>query len=73
MTKRTHEIFFAAIILNLVLILILVNLTSLEIFFCSCSLLAMIVLPLGRKGGTYHKIVSTSGLILFLFIFLVEN
>lgn len=71
MKKQTHQIFFAAII-----ILLLINIFFLEgkqIYFCFASLMCMIALPFGRKGGLYHQALSSAGLILYCCIFIVEN
>ncbi|MEO8663924.1 MAG: hypothetical protein ABI462_00395 [Ignavibacteria bacterium] len=73
LTRLTHQIFFAAIILNLILFLILVKLSAPGFVFCLSSLICMLILPLGKKGGMYHRAVSTAGLVLFLLLLIVEN
>jgi hypothetical protein len=68
MTKRTHQFFFAGIIVNLILLLFFIPFLSQNFFICLASLAAMFVLPLGRKGGVYHRAVSTLGLMLYILI-----
>jgi hypothetical protein len=70
MTKRTHQDFFASIIVNLLALLFYLNFMSPEFILCLSSLLMMLVLPFGIKGGVYHRIVSTAGLILYLIFFI---
>ncbi|MBS1493103.1 MAG: hypothetical protein JST55_06320 [Bacteroidetes bacterium] len=71
MKKITHQILFAAIIINLILILILVNLSLFGKMLILFSLLFMAILPLGKKGGVYHRVVSTLGLIFYAIFILV--
>ncbi len=73
MSKRTHQIFFAAIIINLILILLFTELNTVRFVMCGFSLSAMILLPFGRKGGIYHRVVSSIGLILFVLVILIVN
>lgn len=73
MSKRTHQIFFAAIIINLLVILFFQKLSLTGIIFCASSLATMLILPLGKKGGVYHRVVSTAGLLLFIAVLTVEN
>ena len=69
MTKRTHQIFFAAIIVNLVFLLFLLKFFSAEFILCLCSLATMLILPLGRKGGAYHRIISTIGFLIYITLY----
>jgi len=71
MSKGTHQIFFAAIIINLFILLFFLKFLSIEFILCSLSLAAMLVLPLGKKGGVYHRITSTIGLALYLSLFII--
>jgi hypothetical protein len=66
MKKQTHQIFYTAILLNLFLLLFYLKFLSGDFLLNSASLAAMIVLPLGQKGGVYHRIVSSVGLGLYL-------
>jgi hypothetical protein len=65
MTKRTHQVFFAAIIINLSLLVFFLQFLSPGFFLCAASLTAMLILPFGRKGGVYHRVISTAGLLLY--------
>src|SRR4030095_2791423 len=69
MTKRTHQVFFALIIVNLVLLLFFITFLSLNFFLCVAALITMLILPLGKKAGIYHRIVSTSGFFLYILLF----
>lgn len=64
--KRTHQIFFAGVIVILVLQLVFLRLGWLEIILDTGSLGCMIALPFGVKGGVYHRVVSSLGLVLYL-------
>ena len=73
MSKKTHQIFFAAIIINLILILVLVNLSQIKFIMFTLSLFAMLILPLGIKGGVYHRMISSAGLIFYIFALIITN
>jgi len=73
MKRQTHQIFFVAIILNLLLVLLLVQLNSVSKILCILSLAAMVILPFGKKGGAYHIIVGSCGLILYFLSLTVES
>lgn len=65
-SKRTHQLLFALIIINLSA-LILYRLGPVpEMLFLLISLVAMLILPFGSKGGYYHRIVSSIGLISYV-------
>jgi hypothetical protein len=70
MKKITHQVLFAAIIINLILLLIFLNLSLFGRMLILFSLFFMAMLPFGKKGGIHHRVVSTLGLIFYLiFIF----
>jgi hypothetical protein len=69
MQKNSHQVFFAAIIFNLVLLLFFIPFFSAAWLFCLLSLVFMLLLPLGKKGGFYHVLISTGGLGSFIFLF----
>ncbi|MCI0449228.1 MAG: hypothetical protein L0Y79_05485 [Chlorobi bacterium] len=71
MTKRTHQIFFAAIIVNLFGLLFYLDFLSAGFILCSISLAMMLVLPFGKKGGIYHRIVSSTGILIYLIFFIL--
>lgn len=73
MTKRAHQIFFGAIIINLILVLIFSDLSSFKFILSALSLFAMLILPLGKKGGSYHVIVSSLGIILYSLIIFIAS
>lgn len=68
--KRLHQLLFAAIIINLILILIFETLPAVNFLICSISLILMLILPAGKKGGRYHIIVSSSGLMFYVALIL---
>jgi len=68
MSKRTHQVFFAAIIVNLVILLFFLNFLSRDFIHCSLSLILMLILPFGKKGGKYHITISTLGIIFYLIL-----
>jgi hypothetical protein len=66
MRKKTHQIFFSLIIINLIALLFFLQFFSARFFIVLTSLVCMLILPLGRNGGMYHRIVSTVGLLCFV-------
>jgi hypothetical protein len=69
-SKISHQIIFSAIIVNLIAVIFFLKLFSLEFIICLFSLLMMVLLPLGRSGGKYHRTVSSTGFALYLILFL---
>ena len=63
--KPVHKVLFSALIISLVLIMFLSELSALSMILTGVSLLCMLLLPLGNKGGLYHIILSTLGIIIF--------
>jgi hypothetical protein len=70
-SKRAHQILFALIIFNLALILVFIKLPFTEFIFCALSICCMAALPFGKKGGIFHRVISSTGLIIYvIFLFL---
>lgn len=67
---RTHQIIYSLLIINVFFAMFFVDLFSTGFTFGVVSLLMLLILPFGKKGGTYHKVVSTLGFLSYLlFIF----
>lgn len=66
MSKKTHQVFFALIIINLAVLLFYLNFLSMNFILCLASLVMMIILPFGKKGGVYHRVTSSAGLLLYI-------
>ncbi|MBX7044501.1 MAG: hypothetical protein K1X86_01585 [Ignavibacteria bacterium] len=71
MKKITHQILYALIIINLAALFFFAELTLFGKMVILFSLFFMAMLPLGKKGGVYHIITSTLGLIFYLTYFFV--
>lgn len=72
-SKKTHQVFFISIIINLALILFFLKFPTLQFALCSASLVMMLILPFGRKGGIYHRITGTLGVMLYIIcVFLIR-
>ncbi len=69
MKKITHQAIFIAIILNLTMILFYLPLLSAQFILCLTSLLTMLALPFGKKGGIYHRITASLGIALYVIMF----
>lgn len=70
-TKRSHQAIYSALIAVLAVnvYLNLGDITRLGLILTSLAM--MLILPLGIKGGYYHRIVSSLGLMLYIiFIFI---
>jgi hypothetical protein len=50
-----------------------VQLSQIEFILFSMSLFAMFLLPFGTKGGIYHRIISSAGLIIYIFALIITN
>ncbi len=66
MNKSTHQVFYSLIIINLILLLVSLQFFSTRFLLVLASLVLMFVLPFGKKGGVYHIIVSTAGLVCYI-------
>lgn len=70
-TKRSHQAIYSALIAVLAVnaYFSLGDITGLGLILTSLAM--MLILPLGIKGGYYHRIVSSLGLILYIiFVFI---
>lgn len=70
MTRLMHKILFAGILIILVLVTYFQILFSAEFILAFSSLITLLALPFGRKGGNYHIITGSIGIALYL-IFLL--
>ncbi len=71
MGKRQHQILFGSILLVMIALIPFMYGSGNAFVMLLISIIMMAVLPFGRKGGAYHIIVSTIGLISFAMIFIV--
>ncbi len=70
-SKTAHQLIYPLLILTLIFVMLFADLESIGFSFAGFSLLMLFILPFGKKGSLYHKIVSTAGLILYL-LFLIS-
>lgn len=63
---------FVSVILNLSLILIFTKLPFYGKIICALSLLMMAILPFGKKGGRFHIIASTAGIVLYIMLLIMN-
>ena len=66
MNKSTHQVFYSLIIINLILLLVSLQFFSTRFLLVLVSLVLMFVLPFGKKGGVYHIMVSTVGVLCYI-------
>jgi hypothetical protein len=66
MNKSTHQVFYSLIIINIILLLVSLQFFSIRFFLVLASLIFMFILPIGKKGGVYHRIVSTAGILCYI-------
>jgi len=64
--KFTHQLIFSLILINLALLLFFLKAFSSEFFICSVSFILLLILPLGKKGGIYHRIISSLSLVMYM-------
>ncbi len=65
-SKNIHQLIYTLLILVLIFVMFFTDMESMGFTFAGFSLGMMLILPFGKKGSMYHKIVSTLGLILYL-------
>jgi hypothetical protein len=70
LTKLTHQVIYILLLANMVLLLYSLDFLSNKFLLYTFSFIFLLALPLGRKGGKYHILVSSIGLLLFLFTML---
>ena len=70
--RKIHQIMFVSVILNLALILIFTKLPFYGKIICAISLLMMAILPFGKKGGRFHIIASSAGIIFFIILLMMN-
>ncbi len=71
MGKRQHQILFISIFMVLIALMPFMYGSGTAFVMLLISIIMMAVLPFGRKGGAYHILVSTIGLLSFTLIFFV--
>lgn len=69
-TKLTHQVIYILLIANLILLLYFLNFLSNKFLFYLLSLILILAMPLGKKGGVYHRVVSSLGLFTYIFTML---
>lgn len=69
-TKLTHQVIYTMLIANLVLLLYFMNFLSNKFLLYLLSFVFLLALPLGKKGGVYHRTVSSLGLLMYFFTML---
>ena len=69
-TKLTHQVIYILLIANLVILLFFLKFLSGIFLFFMLSLIFLLALPLGRKGGVYHRAVSSAGLLVYIYTIL---
>jgi hypothetical protein len=65
-SRKTHQIIYSLLIINVFFVLFFTDLFSPGFTFGVISLLMLLILPFGKKGGTYHKMISTIGFLSYL-------
>jgi len=69
-TKIHHQLAFILLVVNMLVLLYMLNFLSNKFLLYFLSLLFLLFLTYGAKGGTYHKIISTLGIGMFVFTML---
>jgi hypothetical protein len=71
MTRMMHKILFAGILIILALVTYFQQFFSPEFILVFSSLVALFALPFGRKGGNYHIITGSIGIVLYIIFILI--
>ncbi len=69
-SKTHHQAAYIILVVNLFCLLYMLNFLSNKFLLYFLSLLFLLFLTYGAKGGTYHKIISTLGIGMFVFTML---
>lgn len=72
MKKSQHQLLFGLILANLLALIPFSAGSGGTLALLLTSTAMMAILPFGKKGGAYHKAVSTAGLIAYLLMLLFE-
>ena len=70
MTKLMHRILFAGVLISLTLVSIYENIFTLKFLLVVSSLTVLFALPFGKKGGKYHILMGSTGILIYI-IFLL--
>lgn len=65
-SSRTHQIIYSLLIINVFFVLFFVDMFSTGFVFGVISLITLLIMPFGKKGGAFHKAVSTVGFLSYL-------
>jgi hypothetical protein len=69
--KFTHQVIFSLILINLAFLLFFLKTFSSDFYLCSVSLLLLSILPMGKKGGIYHRVVSSLSLVMYVVLIVI--
>jgi hypothetical protein len=72
MRKQLHQIIFSGLLLNLTCLLYFADYKEVNSFLLISSLFFLLILPFGKKGGAYHVLVSTTGILIYTIFMLIE-
>lgn len=70
MTKLMHRILFAGVLISLSVIAFYQNIFTLKFLLVILSLAVLFALPFGKKGGKYHILMGSAGILIYI-IFLM--
>jgi len=70
LSKPKHIVLFALLLIALFALLVNLNFLSNKFLFYSASFLFMLILPAGSKGGKYHIVLSSAGILIYAFTML---
>lgn len=65
-----HQVIYIILIANIIALLFTLNFLSNKFLLYFLSLLLVLSLPLGEKGKSYHRIISTLALLAYIFTML---
>ncbi len=71
LTRRAHQVIYILLITNLILLLLILLLFTPgflwnKFLLYLLSLALILALPFGKKGGMYHRIISTFGFLAYI-------
>ena len=69
-SKVHHQVIYILLIFNIAILLFLLNFFSNKFLLYSLSLLLLLLIPAGIKGGVFHRISSSAAFLIFLFTML---
>lgn len=72
LSRNIHQGIFTLLLLDLTVLLFFIQFVNTGSVLLVLSLFFLILLPFGKKGDTYHIVLSTAGILTYSILFVIE-